>query len=344
MNVQIKFFLLWDGQFLLSFLAGIAPAFYFYLHGVIARGRASSLLFVSVAALSGFLLLPFVVFNMSVLFQKNVTELIYPVTATILIANVIVVIRNTRLRISLSRVLKSQSDIVAILLFAIFPLSALHILWPLVKNNVVMGYAIGNDGAAYFGAIDGLQSTFWEVNKAGLVLSRPLMQYAMAVTAAFWKVENYFAYGVTTALVASLIAAGLGTTFVRLAKVRHRTGSSLVCFTTAAAAVGVAGTFSTLYYTGTLSQYYGAVPVFFALTLPLVSTRPVRLFFWTLFAYACVIRMYTIGNIAVPLVLSVTYLGTLAWTARKRFIFRNYAGSIAVLSLAFIVAVVIYSY
>src|SRR6266478_7437531 len=313
MTVQMKFFLLAYAQLLLSFLIGIAPAFFFYRRTLITRGRASSLLFVSLASLSGFLLLPFTVFNLSVLLQKNVTELIYPVTLILLVANLIAVIRNIQLRTSLVRMFSNQWHIIAVLIFLIFPLSAFHILWPLIKHSVVMGYAIGNDGAAYFGAIDGLQSTFWEVNKAGLVISRPLMQYAMAVTAAFWRVENYFAYGVTTALAASLIAAALATTFVQLARLRNRPSESLTCFATAAAIIGIAGTFPTLYYTGTLSQYYGAIPVFFAFTLPLVSTHPIRLFFWTLFTYACIITMYTLGNIGVPIALAVTYLGTIAW-------------------------------
>lgn len=344
MTFQIQFLLLSYGHLILSFLIGVAPTLLFYRHTLILRGSASLLLFVSLAMLSGFLLLPFAVFNFAITLQKNVTEIIYPVSAALLIINLIFVALSPLSRTALFGMFRDQWRFMGALLFIFFPLAALHILWPLMQHGIVMGYAIGNDGAAYFGAIDGLQSTFWTVNKAGLVLSRPLMQYAMAVTGAFWQVDNYFAYGTTTALVAFLIAAALATTYVQLANLRNRPIAVLITFAVAAMVIGVAGTFPTLYYTGTLSQYYGALPVFFALTLPLVNTRPAPLFAWSLFAYATIITMYTIGNIAVPIAITFSHLATYAWIQRRKRPFRHYAIAVTLLCIGFLAAVAIYRY
>ena len=345
MTFQIQFLLLSYGHLLLLFLIGVAPTLLFYRRTLILRNSVSSLLlFASLAMLSGFLLLPFVVFNFAIVLQKNVTELIYPVSAALLVANLLIVAISPVSREALLRMFSDQWYFMGALLFIFFPLAALHILWPLMQHDIVMGYAIGNDGAAYFGAIDGLQSTFWTVSKAGLVLSRPLMQYAMAVTSAFWQVDGYFAYGVTTALVAFLIAAALGSTYVQLAALRNRPIAVLLTFTAAAMIIGVAGTFSTLYYTGTLSQYYGALPVFFALTLPLVNTRPIPLLAWSLFASSTIITMYTLGNIAVPIAITFGHFATYAWIQWRKRSFRHYAVAVVLLGVGFFAAVAIYHY
>lgn len=345
MDFQIQFFLLSYGHLLLLFMIGVAPTLLFYRHSLILRNSASSLfLFTSLAMLSGFLLLPFAVFNFAIVLQKNVTEIIYPVSAALLLVNLLVVAISPVSRAALFAMFRDQRRFIGIVLFVFFPIASQHILWPLIQHDIAMGYAIGNDGAAYFGAIDGLQSTFWTVNKAGLVLSRPLMQYAMAVTSAFWQVDNYFAYGTTTALVAFLIAAALASTYVQLANLRNRPIAVLITFTVAAMLIGAAGTFSTLYYTGTLSQYYGALPVFFALTLPLVNTRPIPLFVWSVFAYSTIITMYTIGNIAVPIAISFVHLATYAWLQWRKRSFRHYAVAAILLGIGFFASIAIYRY
>lgn len=345
MHFQIQFFLISYGHLLLSLLIGIVPTLLFYRHTFILRSSGPSLLlFTSLAMLSGFLLLPFAVFNFAIILQENVSEIVYPVAAALLVVNMIIVATSPISRAALFGMYRNKWHYLGAVLFIFFPIAALHILWPLIHHDIVMGYAIGNDGAAYFGAIDGLKSTFWTVNKAGLVLSRPLMQYAMAVTSAFWQVDSYFAYGATTALVAFLIAAALASTYVQLAGLRNRPIAVLVTFTVASMLIGVVGTFPTLYYTGTLSQYYGALPVFFALTLPLVNTRPIQLFVWSLFAYCTIITMYTVGNIAVPIAITFGYLASYAWIQWGKRSFRHYAAAVALISTGLLTAVAIYRY
>ncbi len=344
MHFQIQFFLINYGHLLLLFLMGVAPTLLFYRHTLILRSSGPSLLlFTSLAMLSGFLLLPFTVFNFAIILQKSVTEIIYPVSASLLIANLIFVAISPS-RVALFGMFRSQWRFMGAMLFIFFPIAALHILWPLIQHDIVMGYAIGNDGAAYFGAIDGLKSTFWTVSKAGLVLSRPLMQYAMAATSAFWQIDSYFAYGITTALVAFLIAAALASIYVQLAGLRNRPIAALITFAVASMLIGVAGTFPTLYYTGTLSQYYGALPVFFALTLPLVNTRTIPLLIWSLFAYCTIITMYTVGNILVPIAITFGYLATYAWIQWRKRSFRHYVVAVILLGVGFLAAIAIYRY
>ena len=320
----LRFFAVSYAHLLVCFLIGIMPTSLLYRRSVLFRGRASALLFLSLSSVCGFLVWPFLIFNVAIILKATVPAVIFPCTAFLLLASSVTLWRSREVRDSLITLAKGHKTTVLLGAFLLFPIATYHIILPLIQHGIVMGYAIGNDGAAYLGAIDGLKSTYWEVNKPGLVLARPLMQYAMAITSVFWRQDNYFAYGVTTAVVAFLIAAAFGTTYVQLTALRNRPMRAWFIFVVAAMIIGVTGTFQTLYYTGTLSQYYGALPIYLALTVPLVKIRPLPLFLWSFFVFAAVITMYTIANLPVPVGVVLAYLGIAGWINRRKHVFRHY--------------------
>ena len=334
-----------------SFLVGFYPAFWFVKDTYRKESQKFGFEIFLLSVTLGFLLLGFVSFNVSILSKAPFSAVAGPTVGCLTGLSLMLALVSAERRAYLRHLISRGIWIPGLVFLAGLPLAAFHILLPLWKQNILMSYALGNDGAAYFGAIESLQTTFWEINKGavGLVIARPCMQYLMALSTALFGVPTHFSYSATSAVVATCIASLL--TLIYLGLYSTRTASNLkksLVFVTSAFVIGFIGCYPSLYYAGTMSQYFGALPVFYMLTFFFVEPTWIKRIVWFSLAFSLVITMYTIGFVLVPLFLVALYYLVESFEAIKTDGFRKCAVSLskpaAAMAIALAISFVFYGY
>lgn len=200
------------------------------------------------------------------------------------------------------------------IVFFLAPVSFAHVILPMLRQDWLMAYAIGNDGARYLMMIDYLQEHCWRYGDVvaqtlGYPMgNRPVMHYLSALPVSLFPVSSYLAYSISVALAAwSIAMSGMGVgLFLFRASRAVQIASAFLVFS----AAGLSGHLMTLYYTAFLGQYYAIIPLLVALvSFALISAGKVRFLVWAVFIMLSTASVYSVGNVMVSLL--VILLGLL---------------------------------
>lgn len=285
--------------FLYSFIVGYYPSSYFYKDEYDSVG---SIIRIMLSTALGFLLHGFIIFNFAVIFQLKINSFSFTTSILLLVLSLIITLSRSKTNTIFLKLIFKEYWIFIIIILIIIPISAFHIFYPMIRYDHIASYAIGNDGAAYFRSIEGLVKDYWRPGGEQnlIVWLRPLMQYIMAIPSSVAKLPSHYSYSISSAMIMLLNTFCLSLIAFKIFFISNAI-KVWVSIIISAFTFGVAGCFSTLYYNGTLSQYFGSLPVFFAFTFLYLKKGVVNQVFWYFFSFCFIITMYSIGNILIPI-------------------------------------------
>ncbi|MBI5937662.1 MAG: hypothetical protein HY850_07430, partial [Betaproteobacteria bacterium] len=201
----------------ISLAIGYLPSRYLWSHRAIDQkselAHTQTVLIFAIPI--GFLLLNLTIFLVSRPLETGIAQVATLTLATLLLCVSAFILVRKQEPTDLIEVLRGQGRFLLFLFLIILPLSAIHLLWPMLLHGWQAGYAIGTDGAAYLYLGEYLQHHYWGPGSApGIVpfgyIGRPLASYLPADALAIFPITMYQAQSMTTVMVSFFSALTLG--------------------------------------------------------------------------------------------------------------------------------------
>lgn len=339
MNPSLIFFGGFSLYLVFLFVIGFVPSFFIFNKRDTSLSQIFS--FILFSSITGFLVLNLSVLHFALLIGIGSHILSLFFAALYLSITLFLIGKSLDIRHFFWACFKKAWFLWVLIFLVFFPLATYPVFYLAMKEGFFAGYAIGNDGAAYLAAVENIKKIPWSISAPGLVFLRPLMQYAMGATSSILNVSPHHAYAITAALITFFISSSVALLSFSIFSF-EKLSSRIFSFLLIALGVGLGGCYSTLYFTGTMSQYFGAMPVFASFLFLQVEEKIWKKALWFYISMVASLTMYTIGYIIIPVVLISSYFVLLI--AKQIFAKDSYKKNVGYLLLfwavtAFVVAI-----
>lgn len=264
----------------------------------------------------GFILLNLSIFFVAQILATGVARIAPASLLGLLLVSGGLIIKMGELR-GFLKIVRNHSHFLTFLFVLIVPLSAIHLLWPMLLHGWQIGYANGTDGAAYTYLGEYLQYHPWRPGSITdavpfYYIGRPLTSYLPADALALLPITFYQAQSMTTVMVSFFSAITLGWLSQHLFAQQDARRSLFL----AAIVLGIFGFHYQLYWDRSfMSHYFSLLPFLLTPVYFFLPDKPgTRLaFLFALFLTA--ITVYSIGLSLIQFVLIAFGLAAL-WLSR----------------------------
>lgn len=295
---MIEFIFSLYAYLILCFVIGYFPARYLWPHAIDHKtelAHSQSVLIFSFPI--GFFLFNLAVFLFCRIQEAGVARIApYTLAGLLLTVGLFFLLRRQAL-VPLFQLLHTQTRFLLFLLALVLPLSALHLLWPMLLHGWQAGYAIGTDGAAYIYLGEYLQQHYWGPGSApGIVpfgyIGRPLASYLPADALALFPITMYQAHSLIAALISFFLALTLGW----LAQQSFALQDSRRPLILAAIVMGIFAFQAQIYWDRSfMSQFFSLLPFLLTPVYFFLPTRIVIRFAFLFFLFLIATTVYSIG-------------------------------------------------